>query len=148
MFSSRRLAVTCLFTTLAACSSGGSSGAGATATNASSSATTGGAGGMSAASSSSSAAAGTGGAVLGTGGLGGAGAGASDAGEMDVAADALGKGGLHLGDQCGVSAASDAGMCGEGLACCYPCKNEMCDSLCAIACSASPACINGCVPML
>jgi hypothetical protein len=69
--------------------------------------------------------------------------------------DGLGKGGLPLGAMCGDYAqigdgGFDAGtMCGAGLACCYPCKDMMCDTFCTIACPPQQmGCIGGCVPQI
>jgi hypothetical protein len=70
---------------------------------------------------------------------------------MDAAGlgDALGKGGLPLGASCGDSAAADAGMCGEGLACCAPCPMQMCAMVCTIACSPHQTnCMDGCALLL
>ena len=122
---------------------------------------TGGSGGA-ASSSTGTAVSGTGASGAsgtGTGGAGSGGAGPSgstgtgvpsDAGYLDVSPDAIGMGGLPEGATCGGSAAAgDGGVkCGEGLACCYPCKEEMCDSVCQIECNPKmPGCVGGCVPM-
>ncbi len=102
-------------------------------------------------------ASGTGGTGMGGGGSGGAGPSGStgtgvpsDAGYLDVSPDAIGMGGLPQGATCGGSAAAgDGGVkCGAGLACCYPCKNTMCNSVCRVVCDPSmKGCINGCVLM-
>ena len=68
----------------------------------------------------------------------------------------LGKGGLQLGDMCGdftqpgPDAGPDAGTtCGAGLACCYPCKDQMCDTFCVVACSPKQTgCLGGCTPQI
>jgi hypothetical protein len=67
-------------------------------------------------------------------------------GFMDVAADVIGKGGLPLGAMCGAYGVGDGGSkCGEGLACCSPCMNGMCDTFCALACNPKmKGCIGGC----
>jgi hypothetical protein len=141
----------------AACSSKGSSPSGAGAP--SSASTTAGTGGAATTTTTSattgSATAGTGGAG-GTGGTGGTsgtgGAGPSDGGYLDAPNDGLGKGGLPPGAMCGSSVlpGGDAGtMCGEGLACCYPCKDMMCDTFCTVACSPQQTgCIGGCLPQI
>ncbi len=118
------------------------------------SATTSGTGGASTASGSAgTAGATTTSASVGVGGAGGAGpgdAGPSDADILDASDESLGKGGLKLGVACGSSAASpDAGTCGLDLSCCYPCKEQMCDSVCTISCNPHQSgCMGGCIPQL
>ncbi len=138
---------------ISACFSGSTSSSAGTGGHPSSSATTSGTGGASTASGSAA----TGGATTTstTVGTGGAGAGPADAGKddadiLDAADESLGKGGLKLGVPCGASAASlDAGTCGLDLSCCFPCTEQMCDSVCTISCNPHQSgCMGGCIPQL
>lgn len=147
-----RLALALLVLALAACSSRGSSPPTTTTTG-----TTAGTGGTGGAPTTTSSMGSTGGAAgSGVGGSGGAGGAPADAGDLDAASlpDGLGKGGLPLGAMCGDYAqpggGADAGTsCGAGLACCYPCKMQMCDTVCVIACSPhETGCLGGCIPQI
>lgn len=145
--------VGCAASSVATSSAVASSSGAASASASSSAASTGGhggafgaGGGSVASSTAASSTASAGGASTGGGGAGGEGP--SDAGLFeDVAADALGQGGLPLGALCG-QGNSDASTCGEGLACCYPCKAQMCNPECTLACNPGVhGCAGGCFPM-
>jgi hypothetical protein len=142
-------------TVVAACSSGGSSSSSASTATGTHASTSGGSGGTGTASGSTGGATPTSSGAAGSGGSGGVDAGPVDSGHsdaelLDAADEALGKGGLKLGVACGANAASpDAGTCGEGLSCCYPCKEQMCDSVCTLSCNPHVSgCEGGCIPQL